>query len=365
MRFKHKIILVFFLILAGNNIKAQPCPDTSFTFATQLDIDIFQSLYPMCSVIPDSVNVTIMGDSITSLGPLAQIVVYMGRLEIRDCPMLTNLNGLHNITTIGNDSTDGLILRNLIIDSIKFLSQLSFVTGEFTIKNCNSLVTLRGLNLLYKVDGPITITDNAVLKNVNGLDSLNYIGEMLEISENPQLNTLTGLTNVDTLLGGPNGGIIIRDNDVLTNLLGFFHDSTVIMGDLEIMSNTDLNMCAVPSICNYLANPPWGAIISISGNTTGCNSQAQVIADCAFVTVEDIEYDEYKAIVTPNPVTDHYQIIAEYVWYTAEVYDAAGRNVQTIQAGNGPLFEFNHKPGIYFFKIFGDAGIVETVQVVK
>ncbi|MBL7921992.1 MAG: T9SS type A sorting domain-containing protein [Bacteroidia bacterium] len=342
--------LIAFFLFFGQFTKAQ-CPTSPLTFANQAQIDAFPSTYPSCTVIPDGIDVDIMGSNITDLGPLSQLTSVLGVLEIRNCPLLTNLNGLHNLKSIGNDTLDGFILRQLpLLNSLSALNNLDSIHGEFTIRTCNALTSLNGLNKLKKAYGSVIVRDNSALQNLNGLDSLFYIGETLEIVENPQLSSIAALSHVNTIVGGVEGGIFIENNAILSNLTGLGNSLTNVGSNLDITLNGNLNLCNVPSICKYIANPPVGATITISANKVDCNSQSEVLAKCALGVNENNTFKSSMRI-SPNPVSDHFKIISNDKEVNVEIFDIYGKKISNVILDENSKYSIANLPtGIYLLK---------------
>lgn len=362
---KQHLFSLAILFLSVQFTKAQ-CPTTPITFVNQVQINSFPSSYPSCTLIPDGIDIKIMGNDITDLNPLSQLKAVLGVVEIRNCPQLTNLNGLHNIKFIGNDALDGFILRDLpALNSLNALNNLDSINGEFTIRTCNILNTLTGLNHLKKANGSVIIRDNAALQNLNGLDSLTYIGETLEIVENPQLTSVTALSQVNTIVGGIEGGVFIEANSTLTNLTGLGNSLTAIGSNLDITLNGNLNLCHVPSICKYLADPPPGAIINITANKVDCNSQAEVLAKCALGVNENNIYQN-SINISPNPVFDRFIIVTTETIAKVELFDMYGKKIADINSDKNSEYDLApYQKGIYLLKITNVKDQQRTSRIIK
>ena len=293
-----------------------------------------------------------MGADITDLTPLSQLTSIYGAFEIRNCPLLTNLNGLHNITVSGNDALDGFILRDLpSLTSLSALSNLTAITGEFTIRTCNSLNTLTGLNSLDTVHGSVIIRDNAILQNFNGLSGLIYIGETLEIIGNPQLIDISALSNVNTIVGGVEGGVFIENNIMLSNLTGLGNNLTTIGSNLDLVLNGSLTLCSVPSICNYLSNPPLGAIITINTNLVNCNTESEILANCVFLSENELNNTSEHYSIFPNPASDIIKIFTTGSPCNVEVYSVIGKKVDSFLLNQYSEYELKDiAKGTYFLK---------------
>ncbi len=355
------------IILFSVQITLAQCPTAGTTLSSQAQVNAFPTTYPTCTVIPDGIDIKIMGNDITDLSPLSQLTSVLGAFEIRNCPLLTNLNGLQNITTLGNDPLDGFILRDLpALNSITALSNLNAITGEFTIRTCNSLTSLAGLNNIDTVNGSVIIRDNGTLQNLNGLDSLKYIGETLELVENPQLNDISALSHVNVIVGGPEGGIFIENNTALSNLTGLGNNTTVVGSNLDLTLNGNLSLCAVPTICNYLANPPAGAVITINANLTGCNTQTEILNNCATLGSNENELATTLTL-SPNPVIDYLQIKSnDKEEINVEVYDVFGRRLkQSTLKEQARLNLSGYAAGTYFIKITNGSHQTTIRKIIK
>jgi hypothetical protein len=302
-----KILIIIFLL--NNSFGFSQCPTLPVELLSQADVNAFPVNYPGCSNLPDGIDLKIMGADIVDLTPLLGLSSSNGIIEIRNCPILTSLNGLQNIHRIGNDILDGFILRDLpMLTDISALNSVDSIHGEFTIRTCASLVNLNGLNNLKYVNGSVIIRNNQSLINLSGLDSLTFIGETLELVDNIVLTDIQSLKNVDTIVGGIEGGVFIEGNTQLTSLIGLGSSATIIGSNLDIMLNGNLTLCSVPSICNYLSNPPLGAVITISANGIGCNSQTEIENGCLSLSVENTNTLVDIFLVNSNIVKDEITI---------------------------------------------------------
>lgn len=349
---KQLLLSVSAFLLSFNHLQAQ-CPTAAVVLSTQAEVNAFPTTYPGCAILPDGIDLEIMGNDITDLTPLSQITSIQGILEIRDCATLSNLNGLNNLSIVGNDPLDGFILRDLpALNDISALSNLTTVNGEFTIRTCNALTTLNGLNSVDSANGSLIIRDNALLQNLNGLNTLVYIGETLELVQNPSLTDISALSNVNSIIGGPEGGIFIEANTTLSNLTGLGNSNTTVGGNLDLLLNNNLSLCSVPSICNYLANPPVGAIITINTNITGCNTQAEIQAGCLALSTDEM-FSKTGVNIYPNPAIDNITIQMAEANVSIEITDVLGRVVYgQKQSDNKTTLNISTLPsGVYYIKL--------------
>lgn len=158
-------VLVGLMLFISVNSYAQ-----YITLTTQEEIDNFSQNYPDLTEMDDLI---ISGDDIQNLTGLSQIIG-VNWLEIKDCPILLNLNGLNNLESIGQ---------------------------WIEISNNNQLTSLDDLESLIhfgriNADHFFIIKNNPVLEDLNGLDEINFeliyndswINVVLEITENPNLS---------------------------------------------------------------------------------------------------------------------------------------------------------------------------------
>jgi len=322
------------------------CPPAGLTITNQSQLDNFILTYPNCTEING--DVTIDEVNISNLNGLANIVSITGALEIREVPALANLNGLQNLETVGTD----LILREVGgLNGLGALSSLTSVGGEFTVRSCPDLMNLDGVENLTTVGLGLIIRDCESLTSIEGLSGVSFVGEILEVVENPILTSLSGLESVATIVGGEEGALVIEENGLLTSLAGLGNASTVMTGDVTIASNGLLAFCAVPSICNYLQNPPVGALITINTNLLGCNSQAEVQTACAVLDTDYFTTEEIPFRILQNPIVNELKLHSTEDRGTVVVYDALGRQIH-----NSTL-----RKGINNYTFEGSAGLLIVV----
>lgn len=128
------------------NFTTNRCPSGDLTFTSQSAVDNFKVMYPVCTSITGSVNVS--GSTVT------------------------NLNGLSNLTNIGG----------------------------LTIWYTNTLAKLDGLSSLTNISGSLSIQNNSLLTDISGLSGIPS-GNItsLKITSNPLLS-ICNLPNFCTFL---------------------------------------------------------------------------------------------------------------------------------------------------------------------
>jgi hypothetical protein len=360
---KKKFISLLSIFAAAFSLNAQ-CPVTSIDLLNQASVNSFPIDYPGCTFLSDGIDLKISGNDIVDLTPLQQITGTYGVLEIRNCPTLTTLLGLENITIIGNDALDGFILRDLpSLNSLVPLSNLDSITGEFTIRLCPQLTNLAGLDSLNYANGSVIIRENSSLLNLQGLNSLTYIGETLELVGNTLLTDISALSNVDTIIGGDEGGVFIEANTSLSSLAGLGNSSTVIGSNLDLLLNDTLFLCSVSSICNYLANPPAGAVITINSNAIGCNTQVEIETGCISVSLINSVKTAQIFWLHSNPVSNTLVIETNLAIANISIFNTIG-NVSSFNLTKGinTIDVTNWASGIYYIR-YANSKILKWVKL--
>lgn len=196
-----------------NNLQvpsSQSCFPAGITFTTQQEIDDFMINYPGCTIIGGDVVIT--GLDITNLLGLSAISSIEGKLQIEDVFQLSNLEGLNNLSFIG----ENLGIVSTSIEDISALNNLTSGNRNLSIMNNPNLASLAGLENVTTVTAKVFISGNPSLSDLTGLGQLAFIGDFLVISSNSGLTSLNGLTSLTTIVGGLN----VTNNDALFNLAG-------------------------------------------------------------------------------------------------------------------------------------------------
>lgn len=298
---KELLILVLLLVsLVGSG----QCPAGPITLSSQAEVDAFATTYSGCNH-PQGLLIT--GTDITDLTPLSIItgigVVNQGGFEIKNNPLLTSLSGLENLSSITYG--DFVIENNPLLNNIEALSGLSgSIAYSIIIKDNPSLLSLNGLqNVTQPGDDDLHIENNDSLTDLMGLQNITWADDILIIN-NDGLTDLTGLDNFAFT-----GSFIIQANNNMENFNGI-PSLTDILGELEIVNNPILNdisdltdiplednsliisgnlqlaECSISSICNRISNSQ--NFITIENNGSGCNTQAEVEANCPTCPTEAI-----------------------------------------------------------------------------
>jgi hypothetical protein len=226
-----------------------PCYTGTLYFTSQADIDAFKDLYADCPELTG--EVIISGNDISDLHGLDEIHSIQGNLIIKENEILTDLEGLENLSSIesGYDWRDGnvKIEKNDALASLSGLNNLVSIDGELLIGHPEdelsgnaSLFNLSGLDNLASVGG-ILLHYNDLLSDVTGMDNLDTIKGLISIKANPSLLTLEGFPGdvYYTTSSRFWPGISIIDNDALVDLSGLEFIDTILCR-LEICENDAL-----------------------------------------------------------------------------------------------------------------------------
>jgi len=308
---------------------------------SQAEVNAFSQ---SCQIING--NLIIDGDDIFDLTPLLSIIEVTGFIRIGNLienenanDILTNLEGLNNISTIGGDLS---ICNNPSLISLDGFSSLTSVGGTIRVKNCIvleriTLIVLQSvggdciyLNLpaltsivfgpftffpgsiiingtgigslsggiggltgiggdlfivnnpnleiidlpsLIQLGGCLHIINNTLVLDLSGIGNLNSVGEDIRIIDNDEISNVDNFSNLNSI----GGSVIVSENDNLMNLDGFSNIASV-ADSLVITNNLTLSDCC--GIYDLLFNNNIGGPVIISGNPSGCNSEADILSTC-------------------------------------------------------------------------------------
>ncbi|RYY00549.1 T9SS sorting signal type C domain-containing protein [bacterium] len=197
------------------------CPSGYVEITSQEEIDNFTTIYPNCTQITGSLQIS--GDDITDLSPLNGIESVSDWFSIYDCPQLTEINGLTNLTHIGTD---------------------------------------------------IYIGYNNNLTSLEGLSGVTHSTNYIYIEFNPLLESLTGLNYLSTF----EGQILIVGNENLTDISNLQAIEAENIYYLNIEDNENLEICNLTNFCAFLSNPD--SYYYISGNSQNCSSAEIILGNC-------------------------------------------------------------------------------------
>ncbi|MCC6462378.1 MAG: hypothetical protein IT260_18065 [Saprospiraceae bacterium] len=259
--------------------------------------------------------------ALTNLDGLNQLDSIGGFLLISNDSALTSLQGLENLRWVDKEF---FIVRNPALSSLQGLGNLREIGSNGSpvyIEENHALKNLEGLDRLSAVPGELNIRNNASLLNLEGLNHLKSVQYYLRIEDNPALQTLNGL---DSLVKIDFWSLEISNNDVLSDLSGLRSLNQV--GGFYIQGNASLADCAVFPVCNQILNQPTS--VSIFNNATGCNSAAEVEAQCNSIPVlVEVRWDSNGNCLPDagdGPVPDVLVRLAGTAQTTLRASDATG-----------------------------------------
>ena len=468
-----KLYILFSILIIATTCLSQSCLSEGITFSTQEQIDNFQTNYPGCNKIRGYVRIedgitnlnglnsiqVIVGylriadtdnlqnldglESLDSIGTIPNDNGYFGGLYIGDRgrdgpsypneslsnidglsglsyvgssvrilynPLLENLNGLNNLTSIEGATPpyNGLgIGHNDNLTDLNGLINITSIGGDLRIYDNNNLTDLNGLNNLISIESSLWITGNSNLTDLNGFNNLSSIGGWLDIEYNSLLENLDGLENLTSI----EGHLYISENDNLTDLNGLINITSIegdlfimgltnltdlnglnnlssigdvlgivendglidlnglnnltsIGGSIDISYNISLSECEIQSICAYLENPNGN--VYISDNATGCNSVAEVEDACNLVGIDEINLFSSVSIY-PNPNTGLINIdLGSLTDVSIKVLNVSGQLIYYKENINSPIYQFelDAAPGIYILELSA-VGEKQQFKIIK
>lgn len=192
-----------------------------------------------------------------------------GDLLIKDNPLLNDISGLSAITSINRNleisNNDSLLnlngLNNLSTINYGYLS----IMDNALLTQVDALQNLTSVGILGNVEG-VLIVNNTALTSLNGLGAMATLKGSLTIRNNPALVDLSAL-NITSYPIAASGGFYLENNDSLLNLTGMFMQS--INGQIQVLGNDLLQAIdftiANPSVVSSLLIDNNLALQSLSG----------------------------------------------------------------------------------------------------
>ena len=348
---KRLIAYVLFVFILNIENNFSQCGALGIELKSQQEVDDFPKNYPGCHRILGSLYIE--NTDISNLDSLYVIDTIDNYFSLSNNYQLENIRGLRNLKYVHDVSLD----CDTLLNSLQGLENLINVTNSFTIFNlakitnlqslsnlkscrqfaiadCRNLVSLLGLNNLtlvntiyihsnsnlYDLDGlsqqiayldhlvinnnlkirslpnlsdldfiwNLNIEDNQNLLNLNGLDSVTELG-YLSINRNPSLVSISALQKVNRI----REQTFLIDNAQLQTIDALSKANMMTMDSLVIVANPILDVCAIESICNYLADTTNAA--RISGNGTNCLNRDQVEMECLLLPLELLDFTVKKS----------------------------------------------------------------------
>ena len=206
---------------------SESCPPPEVGVITS-DFQLTQHFdsYPGCTTVSGSVLIGHLNCSsactVTSLAPLANLVLIEGSLRIQCCHALTSIDGL---------------------------TRLREATGSLAVYYNRELLTLSGLTSLQTVGGSLTIAQNPKLSLVSGFSALRVINGYLAIEHNVALTSLGGFRQLELIRGfevSSGHALTVVFNTELTDLTGLSGIANMSYGTVRIEGNSRLCYAGYP-----------------------------------------------------------------------------------------------------------------------
>ena len=221
-----RLIILAFLLVFSQKICAQVCSEIDITLPFQNDVNQFQSVYGPCDEITGELTIgghpSEMSD-ISNLAGLTGLLRLGGILNIHSNP-LVDLDELDSLTDIGGlfltknpmlENLDGLInitsLASMLeisdvpnLENINGLSNIEFVGGDLSVANAEKLISLEPLSKLTSISnnqvyGGVFLSHLGI-SDLTGLENITVLNGQLKITFCPNLISLTGFPQtIDSL----------------------------------------------------------------------------------------------------------------------------------------------------------------------
>jgi hypothetical protein len=235
--------------------------------------------------------------NLQSLEGIENLQVVTGNLNISFNPLLQSVEALENINHVGrylkiekNESLLSLagldsvnyawavyVVDNANLLSLEHLGKFNEIPNILSIEGNAKISSLHGLEHIQRVEDDVTISDNDALTELTGLDNLEHIGGGFEISDNPKLTNLNGLGGLTFV----SSETMITDNETFSSFNGL-SSQVNLNGGLSLWGNQNLSSCAIPLICQLLANEKYFYAFN---NKQGCNSNDEVMSACSMSSI--------------------------------------------------------------------------------
>ena len=324
-------LLIFtFFCLGQFSISVSAQCTGNITLTTQAQVDAFS-----CTIFDG--DLTIVG-TVTDLTPLINLTEVTGSLQIENCSVLTNLDGLQGLMTIGEDLR---INDNLSLSSIDFFTNLQTVGDEIRVIENDILTGISTFNNLVSTGNAIVLSRNDLIDEISGFSLLTTSGT-ITLDLNPSLETISGFSSI---VSGPN--LNIRFSNSLTSINGFesvqslpelsieansqlttidAFSNIMSIGYLIVIDNSVLNCCEIVPLYNALTGP-----FEEEGNLSDCTTDLPIIASTPPVVTcpvdESVELAAGQTTISVSITVPAVAYDCDLDAYTMTVVDANGNNI--------------------------------------
>ncbi|RFN58693.1 DUF7619 domain-containing protein [Marixanthomonas ophiurae] len=285
------------LLLLISFVGVGQCPTEPITLTTQAEVDAFQTDYPNCTQLQNSLIID--GATIDDLSQLTVITEIQGNLRILNTINLQNLNGFQNLSLI----YDLEISNNNSLQDLSGLGNLYQNNNyDLIVDNNDALINLNGLEQMINLNH-VYIINNDLLTGLEGLSGLIDVGE-LKLENNISLTEISGLPRSLQIFE-----IRLLNNPVLSDITGLQYVKTgsVWAGYIDIIGNPILSNCNIYSICATL----YIGHVTIENNGAGCENVPEVEAECPTCPTNDVnlssqsDIDNFSAMYPNCTVLNH------------------------------------------------------------
>ena len=294
-------------------------------------------------------------------------------LKIDSNFVLQTLNGLEHLGELGaktkEKSTTLSIDGNPNLKSLKQLKNLKakgdLFSGSLEIIGNNLLTNLQGLEGLDSIGWDLIIADNQNLKTFDGLENVSYVRANNKISNNRALTNLDALSNLKESDPYHTTTFELSNHPFLTNMHGLRNFRFSQIEKLRFFNNQLIDICDYPELCFFLKIPEIK--YDIFGNGKNCEFIDDIRNGCAQST-SSLQNADIQSIINiyPNP-TDGKIYLSGFDLNNAKatIYDPSGRILKhhTLNGTNSIDLPTKLK-GLFFIKIETET-IVETHKILK
>ena len=301
---------------------------------TQKEIDDLNTTLTGKTIIVGNVTIN-NGRDITDLSPLSNIIHITGNAKI-EANTLTNLIGLNNLQTIGENFT---IKTNPYLSTLVNFPALQSIGGDFFVSNNATLTTLNNFPVLQSIGGKFDVFKNATLTTLGNFPVLRTIGKFFIADRNDQLTTLGNFPFLQSI----EEHFWVYSNDQLTTLGDFPALMNIGIGEIHVPSlgeqrnnvsivvenNDRLSTCCV--LTEFLPGGTHAVSgdIFINDNAMGCNTESEINATTLTLTSsnETIAYNDTDSIAI-----DFIVGCGATGWTSAITYTPANANFITLSS---------------------------------
>ncbi len=315
--------------------------------------------------------------SLTSIEGLQNVSIITPDIgiQIKENPSLLSLQGLNGIT-IANAL---VITLNDMLSNLNGLNNLTEISELLEINVNQNLTTLEGLNSLVSVGGQgLKIYSNPSLESFDGLENLVSIqqsyfmnntaliniealgnftssAEMFGISNSPLLTNLHGLENLNSV-----GFLIFGGLDSLNDISALSNVDMTSVYSFYLSNCPLLSVCDYPNICQYLNTTSNNDIIY--NNAPGCSTREEILQSCGLLNNnENIMVNNFS--IHPNPTTNTFTV-SGIEKGKVKITDSRGRILKSFTLMKDEISLTGLAEGIYFVNITNEKGSL-TKQVIK